>query len=219
MKSKEEKVNRIINNLMQKTALKAKFKEVTLSQRMKQLRTPGVSIAVIKDYKIDWAEGFGVKEYGKNNPITEETLFQAGSLSKPIFALAVMRLVQEGKLDLDEDVNNYLTTFKIPKNGNWQPKVTLRQLLIHTAGLTVGGFYGYFPSEDLPNGNQMFKGEFPANHNPISVNLVPGTQFRYSGGGYVVAQQLLCDVLQKPITPKSRYISHFSNFWHGKKRF
>jgi CubicO group peptidase (beta-lactamase class C family) len=130
--------------------------------------------------------------------VTETTLFEAGSISKPIFALAVMRLVQEGKLDLDKDVNEYLTSWKVPSNGSWQPHITLRQLLSHSAGMTVHGFPGYLRSEKLPSVLEILDGRPPANTARIEVNIVPGTQVRYSGGGITVAQQLVVDVLGKP---------------------
>jgi len=110
----------------------------------------------------------------------------------------VMRLVQERKLDLDKDVNEYLISWKIPANGSWQPHVTLRQLLSHSAGMTVHGFPGYLRSEKLPSVLEILDSRPPANTPRIEVNIVPGTQVRYSGGGITVAQQLVVDVLGEP---------------------
>jgi CubicO group peptidase (beta-lactamase class C family) len=165
---------------------------------MTHYETPGVSVAVIHNGRLEWARGFGVREWGAPDPVTDETLFQAGSISKPVFALAVMSLVQSGKLDLDADVNHYLTTWKIPANGDGQPRVTLRQLLSHTAGLTVDGFPGYLRSAPLPSLTQILNGQPPANSPPVRVNQVPGAQCSYSGGGFTVAQKLMEDVLGKP---------------------
>ena len=81
----------------------------TLAQRMEDLHVPGVSIAVIHNGRIEWACGFGVTSIG-GEPVRTDTLFQAGSISKPVTAMAVLRLVQAGKLDLDVDVNQYLKT-------------------------------------------------------------------------------------------------------------
>ena len=195
----EERINNVINGLLPETDIKERFGDkVTLADRMKYYHSPGVSIAVINDYKIEWARGFGVKENGKSQPVTKETIFQAGSISKPVFAVAVMRLVEEGKLNLDEDINNYLTSWQIPSNESWQPRVTLRQLLSHSAGLTVHGFPGYQITEQIPSVVQILNGEEPSNTKPILVNTFPGTQFRYSGGGTTVGQQLLVDLLEKP---------------------
>jgi len=195
----ERRIERVINGLLPETSLDNQYgPKVSLTNRMAYYHTPGVTIAVVNNYKIDWARGFGVKERGKQSPVTEATLFEAGSISKPIFALGVMRLVQERKLDLDKDVNEYLTSWKVPPNGAWQPRVTLRQLLSHSAGMTVHGFPGYLRSEKLPTVLDILDGCPPANTVRIEVNIVPGTQVRYSGGGITVAQQLVVDVLGQP---------------------
>jgi CubicO group peptidase (beta-lactamase class C family) len=176
------RIERVINGLLPETALQNQYAApATLAERMAYYRTPGVSIAVINNGEIEWARGFGLRQWGSPEPVTEETLFQAGSISKPIFALAVMHLVEDGRLDLDEDVNAYLTSWKIPPTGSWQPKVTLRQLLSHSAGLTVHGFPGYLRHEEHPTVLQILNGERPANTAPVRVNIIPGTQFRYSG--------------------------------------
>jgi CubicO group peptidase (beta-lactamase class C family) len=120
---------RVTQGLLPETAFRERYgPPASLADRMAYYNTPGVSIAVVEAGRVAWAKGFGVRERGRPEPVTERTLFQAGSISKPIFALAVMRLVQEGRLDLDEDVNRYLTSWKLPANGTWQPRVTLRQL-------------------------------------------------------------------------------------------
>ncbi len=171
---------------------------VKLTDRMAALHVPGVSIAVIHDGKIEWARGFGVTGIG-GPPVTPNTLFQAASISKPVTAMAVLRLVQSGKLNLDADVNQYLKTWKIPANAfTERAKVTLRELLTHTAGLTVHGFPGYASDAPLPTLAQILNGEKPANSAAIRVDTEPGTLWRYSGGGYVVAQQLLQDVTGEP---------------------
>ncbi len=197
--SVEQRIERVIQNLLPLTAFEGKLgTPKPLSERLEQCHTPGASIAVINNFEIEWARGFGLIETGTTFEIKPTTLFQAGSISKPIFALAVMRLVQSGRLDLDEDVNNYLTSWQVPTSGDWQPRITLRQLLSHSAGLTVDGFRGYQVSEPLPSVVQILNGEPPANTPKIEVNILPGLQYRYSGGGTTVAQQLLVDVLGKP---------------------
>jgi CubicO group peptidase (beta-lactamase class C family) len=166
----------------------------TLSDRMASLHVPGVSIAVIHDGKLEWARGFGVTRIG-GPAVTPSTLFQAASISKPVTALGVLRLVQMGKLDLDADVNRYLKSWKIPSNTfTDQHPVTLRELLSHTAGMTVHGFAGYASDAPVPDLQQILDGLPPANSPAIRVDVVPGTIWRYSGGGYVVVQQLLADV-------------------------
>ena len=195
----DNRIKRIINNLLPKTGLEGKFgPPQALRDRLAYYHTPGVSIAVINDFEVEWAQGFGVRDARFKNKVKTETLFQAGSISKPVFALGVMRLVQEGQLNLDEDIHRYLVAWRMPANESWQPKITLRQLLSHTAGLTVHGFPGYQASESLPTVMQILNGKSPANTAKVELNILPGTQFRYSGGGTTVAQQILVDVLKKP---------------------
>jgi CubicO group peptidase (beta-lactamase class C family) len=170
-----------------------------LAARMAALKTPGVSVAVINDGAIEWAKGYGITEAGGATPVTPQTLFQAASLSKPVAALAALRLVDQGKLALDQDVNERLTSWKVPENEFTRAeKVTLRRLLSHSAGLTVSGFPGYAADAPVPTLLQVLNGEKPANTAAITANVVPGTIWRYSGGGYTVMQQLLIDVTGRP---------------------
>ena len=169
-----------------------------LTERMAALHVPGVSIAVIHDGKIEWAKGYGAVSVG-GAPVTPETLFQAASISKPVTAMAVMHLVQTGKLNLDTDVNEYLKSWRVPANDfTRKAKITLRELLSHTAGMTVHGFPGYASDAPLPTFAQILNGAKPANSPAILVDIAPGSEWRYSGGGFVVMQQLLLDVSGKP---------------------
>jgi CubicO group peptidase (beta-lactamase class C family) len=160
---------------------------------------PGVSVAVINDFELDYVEVHGLKSVTTLEPVVEETLFQAASLSKGVSASAVMSLVQDGAVTLDTEINDYLTSWKLHDNAyQANEKVTLRRLLSHTAGTTVGGFRGYRYTEPVPNLIQILNGFPPANSPPIVVDLVPGSQFRYSGGGYQVMQQAVEDVTGSP---------------------
>jgi len=166
----------------------------TLQNWMAADRVPGVSIAVIHNGEIEWAQGFGVAQWG-GAPVTAETLFQAGSISKPVAAMAALRLVQDGKLSLDADVNQTLSSWKIPPSAAAPGAVvTLRELLTHTAGLTVQGFPGYAAGAPIPTLVQILNGEKPANTGPVRLEAPPGSHWKYSGGGYTVMQQLLIDV-------------------------
>ena len=171
----------------------------TIEARMTQYRVPGVSIAVIENGKIAWTRGIGVKETGKPEPVTAETLFQAGSVSKPVAVSAMLRLVERGTLNLDTDVNRYLRSWKVSENQfTATEKVTLRRIVSHSAGLTVHGFRGYEPGATLPTAVQVLSGTPPANSAPVVVDTVPGAIYRYSGGGLTVMQQLLMDVTGTP---------------------
>lgn len=170
-----------------------------LHKLMELYNVPGLSVAVIDDFKIAWAKGYGVMQAGGTTPVTPHTLFMAGSIAKTPTAMAALSLVENGQLSLDENVNNRLKTWKVPDNAfTAQQKVTLRRILSHTAGLTVHGFPGYAVGAPRPTLVQVLNGENPANTVPVRVDLTPGTKWRYSGGGVLVEQQLLMDVTGKP---------------------
>jgi CubicO group peptidase (beta-lactamase class C family)/putative intracellular protease/amidase len=172
---------------------------LTLREVMALYDVPGLSVAVIDDFRIAWARGYGVTEAGGAVPVTPRTLFQAGSVSKPVAAVGALALVEQGKLRLDEDVNARLRTWRVPENAfTRDEKVTPRRLLSHTAGLTVHAFPGYARGEPAPTVPQVLNGEKPANTAPVVADCPPGSRWRYSGGGSVVLQQLMCDVTGKP---------------------
>ncbi|HEY1434283.1 MAG TPA: serine hydrolase domain-containing protein, partial [Thermoanaerobaculia bacterium] len=171
----------------------------SLAERMKQFGVNGVSIAVIRDSKIEWAKGYGLADVEAKQPATAATLFQAGSISKPVAAMGALVLVQDGKLTLAGDVNQFLKSWKVPSNAHTaKTPVTLEELLSHTAGLTVHGFPGYAAGAALPTVPQVLDGAAPANTAPVRVDLDPGTQYRYSGGGYTIAQLAMTDVMGQP---------------------
>ena len=169
----------------------------TLAERMQQLSVPGVTAAVFDAGQLEWARGWGVRG-SEAGPVTPATMFSAGSVSKPVAAAAAMRLVEQGMIGLDDDVNTYLRSWRVPAVDGWQPSLTLRQLLSHTAGLTVHGFPGYLRTASIPTPQQILDGAEPANTAPVRVDILPGTQFRYSGGGTTVMQVLLEDVTGTP---------------------
>ena len=171
----------------------------SIEERMKHYKAPGLSVAVIKDFKIDWARAYGVKDIETNEPVTTETLFQAGSISKSVNAMVAMKKVEQGKLSLDEPINNKLVSWKLPENEfTAKKKVTLRNLLSHTAGTTVHGFPGYAIDEKIPTLAQVLDGASPANTAAVRVDFEPGSKFRYSGGGTTISQVAIMDIEKKP---------------------
>ncbi|APR82588.1 Beta-lactamase class C and other penicillin binding protein [Minicystis rosea] len=174
----------------------------TLEERMAHHHVPGVSIAVIEGGRIAWTRGAGVKTAGSTDPkdaVTPDTLFQAGSISKPVSATGMLRLAERGTLQLDTDVNRYLTAWKVPENEHTaKEKVTLRRLASHTAGLTVFGYPGYERNQPLPTLAQILNGTAPADTEAVRVDAVPGSISRYSSGGTLVMQLLMMDVTGKP---------------------
>ena len=171
----------------------------SIEDRMKHYGVPGVSIAVINNFQIEFVKSYGIMDKETKEPVTTSTLFQAGSISKPVAAYGALKLVEQKKFDLDTDVNSYLKSWKIPDNEFTSGrKITLAHLMSHTAGLTVHGFLGYSPDLPVPSLLQVLDGVPPANSDPIRVNKTPGESFRYSGGGYCIMQQMMIDVEGKP---------------------
>ncbi len=167
----------------------------TIEERMEHYGVHGVSIAVIDDYKVAWVKSYGVMDTTSKRPVTDSTLFQAASISKPVFTMAALKLVEQGAIQLDADVNTQLTSWKIPENAfSAKEKVTLKRLLGHVAGTTVHGFQGYRHGDPLPTLLNILNGEAPSNSPAVVVDQTPGTAWRYSGGGYCVASQLILDV-------------------------
>jgi CubicO group peptidase (beta-lactamase class C family) len=162
--------------------------------RMAHYHVPGLSLAFIQNGTVGWTQAFGVARVG-GEPVMPETLFQASSIGMPVTAAAVLRLVEQGKLNLDADVSQYLRSWKLPTNRfTEQKKVTLRELLSHTAGATVHGFEDYAAGKQVATLVQVLNGASPANSAPVTIDFVPGSQFRYAGGNYAIIQQILIDV-------------------------
>src|SRR6266436_3900972 len=198
--AREARIERVLSGLRPPVAIKGQPPEKwTLAEGMAQSHVPGISIAVIDNGQIAWARGFGVKQAGTADPVSTSTLFEAQSISKAVTATATLVLVNSGRLSLEESPNVYLKSWKLPYNEyQAQEKVTLRRILSHSSGLNVGSFAGYRAGEPLPSLLQILDGEKPANNPPIRVDFVPGSKFRYSGGGAEVMQQLLMDVTGQP---------------------
>jgi CubicO group peptidase (beta-lactamase class C family)/predicted transcriptional regulator YdeE len=172
---------------------------LSLAELMRTFNVPGLSIAVIENYKIVDTKAYGVIAPGSTTPVTTKTLFQAGSISKPVAATAALYLVEHSQLSLDEDVNVKLKSWKVPENEFTKTdKVTLRRLMSHTAGTTIHGFPGYDVDAQKPSVVQVLNGQPPANTEPVRVDTIPGTNWRYSGGGVTIEQLLMTDVTGKP---------------------
>lgn len=161
-----------------------------IEQLLEQYQVPGVSVAVLSGNRIAWSGGVGRRDALGPDPVDRETLFQAASLSKPVTAVMTLLMVQDGQLDLDQPVSDYLVSFPVPA----AKRVTLRALLSHTAGLNVSGFPGYPPQVHRPTLEQIILGRGDANTEAIRITGKPGTRYEYSGGGYCLVQQAILDV-------------------------
>jgi CubicO group peptidase (beta-lactamase class C family) len=196
--SVEARIKRIENGLVPPLVTQH-TKPMRLADRMQHFNVPGISIAVIENGKVAWARGYGVRDLETKTPVNAETVFQAASISKPVTAMAALKFVELGKLNLDQDINKKLTSWKVPENGfTEKEKVTLRRVLTHRAGLTTSGFPGYVTGDAIPSVVQILDGTKPANTEAVRVDILPQSKARYSGGGFTVMQQLLVDVGGKP---------------------
>lgn len=169
----------------------------SLAERMEHYGVPALSVAMWSDGEIVWARAWGLADVEQSREATPDTLFQAASISKPVAAMGLLTLVDEGLIDLDQDVNDLLTSWKVPTNElTAETPVTLRGLLSHTAGTTVHGFPGYSRDSEIPTTVGVLDGE--GNTDPVRVDIEPGTEWRYSGGGYTIAQLLASDLTGRP---------------------
>jgi len=172
----------------------------TLQQVMARFRVPGVGVAVIRDFEIHWAKGYGVADVETGSAVETNTLFQAASISKPVAAMAVVRAVQDGRFSLDQDINTILKSWKLPDSEFTRARpVTPRALLSHTSGLGDGfGFPGYHPSAPRPTVVQILNGDKPSNVGPVLMERPPFTAHKYSGGGVTMMQLAMTDTFGKP---------------------
>lgn len=184
-----------------------------LEREMASAGIPGASVAVIRNFDIAWAAGFGTSDLARHMKVTPSTFFQAASVSKPIAALAMLIALDEKGLGLDMPVNDVLGRFAGDASlADWRlpnpfaTPVTMRMLLAHTAGTSTfrysGYRYGYdrdppSPIDALPSMREELLGLAPANTPAIEVTREPGVQWAYSPAGYTVIQAVLVNIYGK----------------------
>jgi CubicO group peptidase (beta-lactamase class C family) len=174
--------------------------ELSIDELLERFNVPGVSIAVIRDFDIHWAKGYGIADVESGSAVNTETLFQAASISKPVNAMALLKAAEEGRFTIDEDVNKLLSSWQIPESEHTESAfVTPRMLASHTSGLGDGlGFPGYEPEVALPSLPQIVDGAEQSNVGVVRMARPPMTAFHYSGGGVTILQQLLLDTYDMP---------------------
>jgi CubicO group peptidase (beta-lactamase class C family) len=202
----ELRVGRVENGLVPPVVLAGRpVKTARLRDRMRELKIPAVSVAVFDRGAIQWLRAWGLADVSAKRPATPRTRFQAASISKPVAAATALALVSRGRLSLDSDINAYLKSWKLPDNEfTADRKVTLADLLTHSAGVTVSGFRGYAKGEKMPTLLQLLDGVEPANSAPIRVDVPIGSRWRYAGGGYQIVQLAIEDVTGQPFAEVAR---------------
>ena len=202
----EPRIRRIENGLVPPVVLAGQpVKTATLRDRMRELKIPGVSVAVFHNGRIEWSRAWGLADVASGRRVGPETRFQAASISKPVAAAAALALVARGRLSLDDDINTHLTSWKLPDNEfTARQKVSLKHLLTHSGGVTVSGFRGYARGEQVPTLLQLLDGVKPANSAPVRVDIPVGSRFRYAGGGYAILQLAIQDQTKQPFAQAAR---------------
>jgi CubicO group peptidase (beta-lactamase class C family) len=202
----ETRISRIEAALLPPVIVKGRPVETTsLAARMRELKVPGVSVAVFRDGRLEWARGWGLADVAAGRKVERDTRFQAASISKPVAAAVVLALVSRGRLSLDGPVNEHLESWKLPDNEFTAARaVTLRHLLTHSAGTTVHGFRGYAKGEPVPSLVQLLDGVNPANSAAVRVDAPVGARWRYSGGGISIAQLAVEDETRLPFAQAAR---------------
>lgn len=197
--SVQEKIKQVENNISGWVQIEGVKSVWTLPERMKYYHVNGLSIAVIHNYKLEWAKGYGWADSAMQIPVTTQTLFQAASISKSLNAVGVLKLAQEKKINIHTDINSYLKSWQLPASKfTADKKVTVYNLLNHTAGLNVHGFLGYEKGDSIPSIAQILNGEKPANSEAVRSYAVPGTKVEYSGGGVLISQLIVMDITREP---------------------
>ena len=181
-----QKIKEVENNIIGNTIFNDALPS-TITERMAKYKVKGLSIAVIHDYKVVWAKGYGWADESEKRPVTTETLFEPGSISKSLNAVGILKLAQDKKVDLYTDINTYLTYWKFPYDSlSKGKKINLAQILSHQAGLSTHGFPGHNIKSNIPTVFDVLDGKKPAVTPAVRSMFEPDLKFEYSGGGTVV---------------------------------
>lgn len=173
---------------------------VTVEQAMTMHGLQGLSIAVIDDYQVSWSREWGVRSVDNGNEIRADTLFNIASIAKPVTATLVAVLAEKSLIDLDEPVSTYLQRWQLPDNEFTRSKeITLRHLLSHTAGTTQHGYEDFYIGDKIPTLVDVLEGSELSATEKLDIDFMPGSQWRYSGGGYVIAQIAVEDHLHQSL--------------------
>ncbi len=170
--------------------------DLKIPQLLNDFSVPGTAIALIENGEVILQKGYGYANIDNGSKVTTTTGFNIGSISKTVAAWGIMKLVQDGTINLDAPAEKYLTRWHIPTSEFDSNKVTIRRLLSHTAGLSLHGYPGWSPKDDLPTIEESLDGK---NNGPGRVEIImePGTKWKYSGGGFSMLQLIIEEVTKQ----------------------
>jgi len=201
---KDEQIQKILDNVV---AVKFEGKPIpvweekqALSELMAQFNVPGIGIALINNFEIEWSKFIGVQDLNSKIEVNSQTLFEAASTTKTLVTVVALHFVEKGLIDLDTNVNDYLKDWKIPENEfTKSEKVSLKRLLIHKAGINRPDSMFDFEVGTAPSLLDVLNGKSPAKNDPVVVEFEPGTKHQYSNLGFDIIQKLLEDVTGKSL--------------------
>jgi CubicO group peptidase (beta-lactamase class C family) len=172
----------------------------TVEQTMLKHGLHGLSVAVIENYRVSWSRAWGVKSSDGEEKIDVSTAFNIASIAKPVTATLVAMLAEKGLIDLDESVSTYLRRWQLPNSEHTRSvDITLRHLLSHTSGATQHGYKDFYAGEKVPTVVDVLNGGNLPGTEKLDIDFKPGSHWRYSGGGYVIAQIAVEDHLQRSL--------------------
>jgi CubicO group peptidase (beta-lactamase class C family) len=201
-KAIEEQIKQVENNLAGPVKIEGSI-GYNILDRMAFYKVKGLSIAVVKDYKIIWAKGYGWADESEKKQVTDKTMFQVASISKSINSIGIMKLVQDKKLDLTKDINDYLVSWKFPYDEvSKGQKITTLNLLTHTGGISNGAAM-YIYKDTIPSLVQVLNGAKGSNYVYSEASVArslkpPNTEFSYSNHGIAISQIMVSDITKKP---------------------
>jgi CubicO group peptidase (beta-lactamase class C family) len=161
--------------------------ELEVPAIMKEAKIKGVAVGLIVDGQLVYAKGFGFADHAGKVPVTPDTVFLAASVAKPVAAWVASQLAAQGKIDLDRPVAESLSPWPLKESKFDHRLITMRQLLSHTAGTSLGGYQGWTDYKELPTLEQSLAGKTNG-RGSVEVVMQPGSKFQYSGGGYTLMQ-------------------------------
>ena len=190
--------NQVEHGMLPQVVFDGETRPASVESHMAMSKTHAVSVAVVHNGKLDWSAAWG--QLQENGAAADcGSLFQAGSLAKPVTLLAALRMKTAGLIDFDRSIETYLSSYQLPAGQQTKANpITFRNLLAHSSGIAPGGYAGYAQNELIPTDQQIVRGEAPSNSRIVEVQNVPGASLAYSGGGYTVMEIALQDQLHQP---------------------